>query len=52
MQCEREFTERDILKDGEMERKTSRVWKVSLINIPSYTVEWRETERRGTLERQ
>ena len=32
----------------EMERKKSRVWKVSL-NIPSYTVEWRGTERRGTL---
>ena len=27
-----------------MERKKSRVWKVSL-NIPSYTVEWRGTER-------
>ena len=30
-------------------RKQIRVWKVSL-NIPSYTVEWRGTERRGTLE--
>ena len=32
-----------------MEREKSRVWKVSL-NIPSYTVEWRGTERRGALE--
>ena len=32
-----------------MERKKSRVWKVSL-NIPSYTVELRGTERRGALE--
>ena len=32
-----------------MERKKSRVWMVSL-NIPSYTVEWRGTERRGALE--
>ena len=31
------------------ERKTSRVWKVSL-NIPSYTVKLRGTERRGSLE--
>ena len=30
-------------------RKQIRVWKVSL-NIPSYTVEWRGTERRGALE--
>ena len=29
--------------------RESRVWKVSL-NIPSYTVEWRGTERRGALE--
>ena len=35
--------------ERKMERKTSRVWKVSL-NIPSYTVEWRGTERRGALE--
>ena len=35
--------------ERKMERKKSRVWKVSL-NIPSYTVEWRGTERRGALE--
>ena len=33
MECEREQPERDRQKDGEMERKTSGVWKVSL-NIP------------------
>ena len=32
-----------------IERKKSRVWKVSL-NIPSFTVEWRGTERRGALD--
>lgn len=32
-----------------IERKRSRVWKVSL-NIPSYTVEWRGAERGGALE--
>ena len=32
-----------------MEREKSRVWKVSL-NIPSNTVKWRGTERRGALE--
>ena len=31
-----------------MEREKSRAWKVTL-NIPSYTVEWRGTERRGAL---
>ena len=35
--------------ERKMEREKSRVWKVSL-NIPSYTVEWRGTERRGALE--
>ena len=35
--------------ERKMERKRSRVWKVSL-NIPSYTLEWRGTERRGVLE--
>ena len=35
--------------ERKMERKKRRVWKVSL-NIPSYTVEWRGTERRGALE--
>ena len=32
-----------------MERKRSRVWKVSL-NIPSYTVELKGSERREALE--
>ena len=35
--------------EKKIERKKSRGWKVSL-NIPSYTVEWRGTERRGALE--
>ena len=35
--------------ERKMERKKRRVWKVSP-NIPSYTVEWRGTERRGALE--
>ena len=35
--------------ERKMERKKRRVWKVSL-NIPSHTVEWRGTERRGALE--
>ena len=38
--------------EGKRERwreKKSRVWKVCL-NIPSYTVELRGTERRGALE--
>ena len=35
--------------ERKIERKKSRVWNVSL-NIPSYTVEWRGTERRGALE--
>ena len=35
--------------ERKIERKKSREWKVSL-NIPSYTVEWRGTERRGVLE--
>ena len=30
--------------ERKIERKKSRVWKVS-ISIPSYTVEWRGTER-------
>ena len=30
-------------------KKKSREWKVSL-NVPSYTVEWRGTDRRGALE--
>ena len=30
-----------------MEKKTNRVWKVSLISILSYAVGWRVTERRG-----
>ena len=34
------------MRDGE---KNRIVWKVCL-NIPSYTVEWRWTERRGALE--
>ena len=42
----RESRQRDREKDRE---KKSRVWMVSL-NIPSYTVEWRGTERRGALE--
>ena len=38
------------VKEGKKKgkRKQIRVWKVSL-NIPSYTVEWRGTERRGAL---
>ena len=40
----RESRQRDREKDGE-----KKVWKVSL-NIPSYTIEWRGTERRGALE--
>ena len=39
--------ERRRVEEGK--RKQIRVWKVSL-NIPSYTVEWRGTERRGALE--
>ena len=48
---ERENTERRRKRERKMERwkKISRVWKLSL-NIPSYTVEWRGTERRGVLE--
>ena len=49
MECERKYNERDREKDGEMERKKRRVWKVSP-NIPSHTVELRGTERRVALE--
>ena len=46
MECERKYNERDREKDGEMERKKRKV----CLNIPSYTVELRGTERRVTLE--
>ena len=48
---ERENTERRRKRERKMERwkKISRVWKLSL-NIPSYTVELRGTEKRGALE--
>ena len=40
--------ERDTEKIERWRKKTSRVWKVSLINILSYTVGWRVPERRGS----
>lgn len=40
---------RGIERKMERWKKKRRVWKVSL-NIPSYTVELRGTERRGALE--
>ena len=45
----RESRLREIKRKMERWREKKVVWKVSL-NIPSYTVEWRGTERRGALE--